>query len=177
MGRRCCSKHHSCILPCAGLSCVCTWPLEEGSELNKTVIMAVSMQQQSAVTSTVVVAQPTSGGWSTGLCDCCSDLGTCCYGWWCFPCMQCQTAAQFGWCLCMPLLDCCWIVSCCLRKSMRERYGIHGSCVDDFCIPCWCYSCAWCQMAREVNIRERSQGGATVVITQQVASSQQVMAT
>ncbi|KAG9346373.1 hypothetical protein JZ751_006684 [Albula glossodonta] len=89
----------------------------------------------------------------------------------------CQTASEFGWCLCMPLLDCCLIVSCCLRKSMRERYGIHGSCCDDFCIPCWCYPCAWCQMSREVKIRGRSQGGATVVITQQVASSQQVMAT
>lgn len=48
-----------------------------------------------------------------------------CCALWCFPCLQCQTASQFGWCFCMPLLDCCMTVSCCLRSKMRERYGIH----------------------------------------------------
>lgn len=50
-----------------------------------------------------------------------------CCALWCFPCMQCQTVSQFGWCFCMPLLDCCMIVSCCLRQKMRDQYNIHVS--------------------------------------------------
>jgi len=60
---------------------------------------------------------------STHVCVCVSG----CCALWCFPCMQCQTASQFGWCFCMPLLDCCMIVSCCLRQKMRDQYGIHVS--------------------------------------------------
>lgn len=47
-----------------------------------------------------------------------------CCAFWCFPCMQCKTAGDFGWCCLMPLLDFCCIVTCCLRSSMRQRYGI-----------------------------------------------------
>ncbi|KAG9274411.1 cornifelin-like [Astyanax mexicanus] len=119
--------------------------------------------QQQIVTMT---SQSTSSGtWTTGICDCGSDCGTCCCALWCFPCMQCQTASQFGWCFCMPLLDACMVVSCCLRSSMRERYGIHGSCCDDCCTLLWCYPCAWCQMSREVKIRARATSS-TVVTTQ-----------
>lgn len=121
-----------------------------------------------AISTTVVSTQRTSSGtWTTGICDCCSDMSTCCCGFWCFPCMQCQTASQFGWCFCMPLLDCCMVVSCCLRKKMREQYSINGSCCDDFCTLCFCYPCAWCQMSREIKTRARSGATATVV-TQQI---------
>ncbi|XP_060778454.1 cornifelin-like [Neoarius graeffei] len=125
----------------------------------------MAVQQQ--ITTVVSHTAHSSGTWTTGICDCCSDMSTCCCGLWCFPCMQCQTASQFGWCFCMPLLDCCLAVSCCLRSKMRERYSIHGSCCDDCCTVCFCYTCAWCQMAREIKIRARAGTGATV-ITQQV---------
>ncbi|XP_057193905.1 plac8 onzin related protein 1 isoform X3 [Triplophysa rosa] len=84
----------------------------------------MAVQQTTIVTTQHHVS---SGTWTTGICDCCSDMSTCCCGLFCFPCMQCQTVSQFGWCFCMPLLDCCMIVSCCFRQKTRERYNINVS--------------------------------------------------
>ncbi|XP_018588804.1 plac8 onzin related protein 1 isoform X2 [Scleropages formosus] len=120
------------------------------------------------VTSTVVSTQPSSGTWTTSLFDCCSDMSTCCCGMWFFPCMQCQTVSQFGWCFLLPVLDpcTCQAISCFFRQSMRDRYNIQGSCCDDCCVLCFCYSCAWCQMAREVKNRGYGRAVGTNVVTQ-----------
>ncbi|XP_062393623.1 cornifelin homolog B-like [Sardina pilchardus] len=122
-------------------------------------------------TSTVIVTQPTSTEWKTGLFDCCSDMATCCFAFWLFPCMQCQTAAAHGWCLCMPLLDpfSCGAVSCCLVQSIREKYNIVGGCCNDCMKVYFCYPCLWCQMSRELKIRNRAPNN--TVITQQVTRS------
>ncbi|KAL0970288.1 hypothetical protein UPYG_G00239910 [Umbra pygmaea] len=119
---------------------------------------------------TTVTTSQGSGDWNTGICDCCSDIGTCCCAWWCFPCLQCQTASQYGWCCCMPILDSvsCGAVSCCMRSSMRQRYGIQGSvCGDIACVLC-CYPCTWCQMSREVKAQCGPRNQQIHVVTQQV---------
>ncbi|XP_006627401.2 cornifelin homolog A-like [Lepisosteus oculatus] len=91
--------------------------------------------------------------WSSGICDCCEDMGICCCAFWCFPCFMCKTASEFGECLCLPLLDPCSPVppiSLAVRSSIRERYRIKGSICSDCCTVTCCNACAWCQMAREM---------------------------
>ncbi|XP_075062245.1 cornifelin homolog [Mixophyes fleayi] len=121
------------------------------------------ISQPGLVTSqTVTVTQGPL--WSSGMCDCCEDCGICCCALWCFPCMQCNTVSEFGECMCLPLLDpmmmgyigcsgVCPPITMAMRSSVRERYKIQGSICDDCVRSCCCYSCTWCQMAREIKRR------------------------
>ncbi|KAJ8337787.1 hypothetical protein SKAU_G00367530 [Synaphobranchus kaupii] len=90
--------------------------------------------------------------WSSDIFDCCQDMGICCLGFWCLPCLMCRTSYEFGECLCLPLLDGGFIhpVSLSLRSSIRERYNIQGTLCNDCCVTTYFNWCVWCQMAREL---------------------------
>ncbi|KAB5579193.1 hypothetical protein PHYPO_G00192280 [Pangasianodon hypophthalmus] len=119
-------------------------------------IMAQMVVQQP---SPVVVVNTThSNQWSSGICDCCDNLADCCFAFWCFPCFACNTASNFGECLCLPMLDYGPIppITLAMRASMRERYGIQGSICNDCIYSFFCLPCVWCQMSREMRARKQS---------------------
>ncbi|XP_030043358.1 cornifelin homolog [Microcaecilia unicolor] len=114
--------------------------------------MATVMVQPQAVTTQTVTLSYGSG-WSSGLLDCCDDCGICCCAFWCLPCLMCSTVHEFGECMCLPLLENCvgvGLTSLAMRTAVRERYRISGSICADCCALCFCYTCSWCQMAREI---------------------------
>ncbi|XP_018429347.1 PREDICTED: cornifelin homolog A-like [Nanorana parkeri] len=121
-------------------------------------MQTISVQPPSVISHTTTLSQPNPVGWSSGICDCCDDVGTCCFAYWCFPCFLCATVNEHGECLCLPMLDTgclgcspiCPPVSMAMRASVRERYKIPVSICADCCILYWCFTCAWCQMAREI---------------------------
>ncbi|XP_003631175.2 protein PLANT CADMIUM RESISTANCE 2 [Vitis vinifera] len=104
------------------------------------------------------------GPWNTGLCDCCSDVKTCCLTMWC-PCVtfgqiaeivdrgntSCFVAAtlyaivglsKWGFCL-----------SCFYRTKMRKQFMLEKSPCDDCLVHWFCEPCALCQEHRELKIR------------------------
>ncbi|XP_066444559.1 placenta-specific gene 8 protein-like isoform X2 [Eleutherodactylus coqui] len=125
-----------------------------------------TVMSQPGVITTQTVTISHAPRWDSGICDCCDDCGVCCCALWCFPCLQCGTVSDFGECRCLPLLDPCVMgyigcsgvlppITIAMRAAVRERYKIQGSICDDGFQSCCCYSCTWCQMARE--IKRRSQ--------------------
>ncbi|KAM9846757.1 cornifelin homolog B-like [Aulostomus maculatus] len=115
------------------------------------------------MTSKLVLTQPLpsmvsqeSDEWGSGICDCCDDLGMCCFAYWCFPCFTCYTTKEYGQCLCLPLLDYFGLIppiSLSMRVSMRQRYGIKGTICKDCLYSTFCTPCSWCQMSREMRRR------------------------
>ncbi|XP_028260204.1 cornifelin-like [Parambassis ranga] len=118
------------------------------------------------------MAAPAVTDWNTGLFDCCADASSCCYGFWCCPCLACTVAGSFGENRCLPLCDICSpaVLSSLgiplfvppaglsLRTGMRHRYGIKGSHCKDIATSCVCVWCSWCQMHRELKYRKKAPG-------------------
>ncbi|XP_058772277.1 protein PLANT CADMIUM RESISTANCE 3-like [Vicia villosa] len=103
--------------------------------------------------------------WSTGLCDCFSDLQTCCITYWC-PCItfgriaeivdkgttSCLVSGSLYTLICC-LTGCGCLYSCIYRNKMRQQYMLKDKpCCD--CLLHWCCeSCALCQEYRELQNR------------------------
>ncbi|NXO63115.1 PLAC8 protein, partial [Phainopepla nitens] len=105
---------------------------------------------------TVITVQPQfsaaqqPGEWQTGLLDCCSDIGVCLCGAFCFPCLAGQVAGDMS--------ECCLCgTSVALRTMYRTRYNIPGSILGDFFSTFLCSPCALCQLKRDIN-RRREMG-------------------
>uniref|UniRef100_A0A3B5LTZ3 Plac8 onzin related protein 6 n=1 Tax=Xiphophorus couchianus TaxID=32473 RepID=A0A3B5LTZ3_9TELE len=98
--------------------------------------------------------------WNSGLFSCCDDIKSCCYGFWCCPCLACTVSGLFGQNRCLPLCDICspavmsaFGIPLCvppaglaLRVGIRQKYEIKGSLFRDIFASCFCVWCSWCQM-------------------------------
>uniref|UniRef100_A0A3B4ZJK8 Uncharacterized protein n=1 Tax=Stegastes partitus TaxID=144197 RepID=A0A3B4ZJK8_9TELE len=83
--------------------------------------------------------------WNTGLFGCCKDTSSCCYGFWCCPCLACTVAGKFDENRCLPLCDICSpaVLSAlgiplavppavlALRVGVRHQYGIKVQHTED----------------------------------------------
>ncbi|MBN3308126.1 placenta-specific gene 8 protein [Amia ocellicauda] len=103
-----------------------------------------------------VTSQPRASGgypateWQTGICDFCDNCGTCCYGFWCYPCLGCTIARDMDeCCLCGPTMA--------MRSVYRAKYNIKGSLCSDFLYTNFCGVCATCQLKRDID-RRKEQG-------------------
>uniref|UniRef100_A0A3Q4HYU5 Cornifelin-like n=1 Tax=Neolamprologus brichardi TaxID=32507 RepID=A0A3Q4HYU5_NEOBR len=109
-----------------------------------------------------------TANWNTSLFGCCDDIKSCCYGFWCCPCLACTVAGMFEENRCLPLCDICSpaVLSAFgiplfvppaalgLRVGVRHKYGIQGSICKDIATSCVCMWCTWCQLHRELRIRK-----------------------
>ena len=99
-----------------------------------------------------------SGNFEHDLCDCCSDIVSCCCSC-CCPCIvACQIANKIngndccGCCGCCACLGVCFLggfAVACLRCDFRKTRKIQGGCCADCITSICCTTCALTQMHRE----------------------------
>ncbi|XP_004298294.1 PREDICTED: protein PLANT CADMIUM RESISTANCE 11-like [Fragaria vesca subsp. vesca] len=100
--------------------------------------------------------------WSSGLCDCCEDLSSCCLTCWC-PCITFGRIAEivdrgstscgvsgtlYG--LMMCLMGCSCLYSCFYRTRLRGQYFLEEKPCADCCVHFCCEECALCQEYRHL---------------------------
>ncbi|KAH6756772.1 hypothetical protein C2S51_038897 [Perilla frutescens var. frutescens] len=103
--------------------------------------------------------------WSTGLCDCFSDVRNCCLTFWC-PCITFGQIAEIVdkgssscgmsgalYTLIACVTGCPCFYSCFYRSKMRQQYSLQESPCGDCLLHCCCESCALCQEYRELKNR------------------------
>ncbi|XP_031555815.1 cell number regulator 9-like isoform X2 [Actinia tenebrosa] len=121
----------------------------------------IPMQSQPSNTTNVVMinqqsAAPTAPReWSTGLCGCCDDCGTCCYAIFCGGLLLANIAERLGEGSCFAF--CCRNALLSLRIKFRTEQNIQGSLWDDNVEVNCCYYCVLCQLARELDHVQRIQ--------------------
>ncbi|KAL5763197.1 hypothetical protein ACOSP7_019461 [Xanthoceras sorbifolium] len=135
--------------------------------LTETRIFATNFQLNCLISTEkrrIRMARTEENIWSTGLCDCSSDMKSCCLTFWC-PCVTFGRIAHIvdeGDCSCCVAgtLFCLTrgsrldsIFSFFYRHKMRQQYKLSGSCCGDFCSSLFCLECALCQQYRELQNR------------------------
>ncbi|TFK33668.1 PLAC8 family-domain-containing protein [Crucibulum laeve] len=120
--------------------------------------------------------------WSSGLFDCCDDMGTCLISWF-LPCIMYSKIKhryehlnnkgfpdpEQGGSICTSdcmlhgcITGCCgmgWILQMSTRGSIRGRYNIKGGGCGDCCTAFCCTPCELTQEARELELEEQSFRG------------------
>ena len=108
--------------------------------------------------------------WSTGLCGCFSDCDTCCISFL-IPCWQfginsqelglgtfCDSTSVVPntllYCMCIPFLGMAHTLATVQRSEVRDKYGISGSLLGDFCASLFCLPCTLSQVSREIRAHE-----------------------
>ncbi|KAL2455276.1 Protein PLANT CADMIUM RESISTANCE 3 [Forsythia ovata] len=79
--------------------------------------------------------------WSTGLCDCFSDVSNSC------------VASGALYTLIACITGCAWIYSCSYRTKMRKQFMLPGNPCADCLVHFCCETCALCQEYRELKKR------------------------
>ncbi|XP_027100427.1 protein PLANT CADMIUM RESISTANCE 2-like [Coffea arabica] len=103
--------------------------------------------------------------WSTGLCDCTSDVRNCCITCWC-PCITFGQVAEIVdkgssscgsngalYTLIACVTGCACFYSCFYRSKMRQQHSLHETPCGDCLVHCFCEPCALCQEYRELKNR------------------------
>ncbi|KAI3511462.1 hypothetical protein L1887_18616 [Cichorium endivia] len=102
--------------------------------------------------------------WSTGLCDCGGNPGTC-FITCCLPCItfgQIAEVVDEGQSSCvvqgciygvLMLVQCHWLYACMFREKLRNKYGLPSDPCNDCCVHCCCEACALCQEHTELKNR------------------------
>ncbi|XP_013380485.1 placenta-specific gene 8 protein-like isoform X2 [Lingula anatina] len=88
--------------------------------------------------------------WSSGLCGCFEDCGSCIWATFCIMSLLCTLAARLRETCCIPYFYGQMGVAM-LRLKLRTMYGIQGSICGDICATTWCLPCVACQMSRELD--------------------------
>jgi Cys-rich protein (TIGR01571 family) len=96
------------------------------------------------------------------LCGCTNDCGTCCYGYWCTPCLFGSNAEKIddqncvlmcGLYLILAQCSLCWIPHYVERQKLRKKYNLKEDPCHDCPTTACCGPCALCQEAREMKAR------------------------
>ncbi|XP_047064184.1 cell number regulator 2-like [Lolium rigidum] len=106
-----------------------------------------------------------SNSWTTGLCGCFDDAGSCCLTFFC-PCVAfgriAEIADQGATSCCVSgtlylalatLIGLTPLYSCCYRSRLRAQYGLEEKPCPDCCVHWFCEPCALCQEYRELQHR------------------------
>jgi Cys-rich protein (TIGR01571 family) len=96
------------------------------------------------------------------LCGCFNDMPTCCFGFWCHPCLYGINAEKIdgsscvGSCLvyCLTsIFHLCWLPHMSKRKTLRMKYRLKEEPCHDCLVTAFCAGCSVCQEARELKTR------------------------
>ena len=111
---------------------------------------------------------PPLGQWTTGLCECFSDVNSCMDIYFCYCCANArqwdaQDGRQDSLNMLILLANICFgttfCVNCVLRCNLAQKYKLpEGSCMS-CCISLWLPSCGMCQQHRELTNRGYWPGG------------------